>query len=175
MWTWSEHTGKTERMVFVANNGLWGDLRLFNLKHFHGGSMPQFPSRCVLHTHWMCPCCAHITWSSLLHHWYCEENSQIYHHPSFHSQFHQASLRIKVLAKTLVCSLMHMNTTSYGPSVCYYPIQSSSPHNSIRLHKRKYYRTIKRDVVMACQMSKGGYKSNDKYTKPHHPYIFTHV
>jgi len=50
---------------------------------------------------------------------YYEENSQTYHHPSFSSHFH-ASLRSKELLQTLVCSLMHMYTISYGPSAGYY-------------------------------------------------------
>ena len=46
MWT---HTGKTERMVFVAKNGLRSDHRgasLYNICIiFHGGSVSQFSSR----------------------------------------------------------------------------------------------------------------------------------
>ena len=45
MWT---HTGKTERMVFVAKNGLRSDLRVYN---FMTGAWPSSPSRCVLRAH----------------------------------------------------------------------------------------------------------------------------
>ena len=63
MWTWSEHTGKTEIMVFVAKNGLRSDLRVYI--SFSRGSVPQY-SRCM---HQMCPCCAHVTCSPWLRHW----------------------------------------------------------------------------------------------------------
>ena len=38
------------------------------------GACPKFPSRCVLRTHWVCPCCAHVTCSSWLRH--CQEGLQ---------------------------------------------------------------------------------------------------
>ena len=56
MWTWRKHTGKTEGIVFVAKNSLTGDFRV--------GACPRFPSRYVLRTQSMCPCCAHVTCSS---------------------------------------------------------------------------------------------------------------
>jgi len=66
MWTWSEHTGKTKTMVFVAKNILRSDVRVINI--FMAGACSSFPSRCMLRAHLMCPCCAHVTCSSWLRH-----------------------------------------------------------------------------------------------------------
>ena len=71
-WTWSEHTGKTEWMVFKAKNGLRSNFRVNNWKKILlRDHAPRSPSRCVLRTHWVCPCCTHVTCSSWLHHWVC--------------------------------------------------------------------------------------------------------
>ena len=43
MRTWSEHT--VSLSVFVAENGLRSDLRMYNLKNFHGRCMPQVPQQ----------------------------------------------------------------------------------------------------------------------------------
>ena len=51
-----------ETIVFVAENGLRSDLRVYNCeKIFMAVACPRSPSRCVLHTHWVCPHCAHVT------------------------------------------------------------------------------------------------------------------
>ena len=48
MWTQREHTGKTERVVFVAKKALEAILESKNL---NGGSVPQFPQQMrVMHT-----------------------------------------------------------------------------------------------------------------------------
>ena len=57
-----EHTGKTERIVFVAENGLRSGII------FMVGTCPRSPSRCVLLTHWLRLYCAHVTCSSWLCH-----------------------------------------------------------------------------------------------------------
>ena len=40
---------------------------------------PRSPRRCVLRTHWVCPCCAHVTCSSWLRHWgtSCNHNEHV--------------------------------------------------------------------------------------------------
>ena len=69
MWSWNEHTGKTEIMVFVAKSDLRSDLRVYNSKFLMVGPCPGSTSRCVLRMHWMCPCCGHVTCSFWLWHW----------------------------------------------------------------------------------------------------------
>ena len=65
MWTWSQQTGKS------VKNSLRSNLKVYNFKKFHDGSMPSFPSRWELHARWMYPCYAHVTCSS----WYAIEVS----------------------------------------------------------------------------------------------------
>ena len=71
--TLSKHAGKTEWMAFVAKNDLRSDFRVY---YFMAGACPRFPTRCLLRTHWVCPCCAHVTCSSWLHHCFPDQMSK---------------------------------------------------------------------------------------------------
>ena len=111
----------------MDKNSLRSDLRecIIEFIRYVVWECPPVPSRCVLNT----LASAHITCSSWLRHWYCEGNSQTYHHLSFHSQFHQASLRIKELG-TNTCQVADAHECHFLQSICWllsnnYPLSPS--------------------------------------------------
>ena len=59
MWTWSEHTGKTEELYLWPKTA--SEARVWS---FMAGSCPRSHSKCVLRMHWVWPCYAHVTCSS---------------------------------------------------------------------------------------------------------------
>ena len=75
---WSQVSCRREVSILVRLNKwcLWP--KMASQVIFRVGVCPRFPSRCVLHTHWVCPCCAHITCSSWLPHWGWETHNLFY-------------------------------------------------------------------------------------------------
>ena len=90
MWTWSEHTGKSERMVFVAKNNL--TKKISECKIFMAGACPSFLSRCVLRTHRLYPYCALVTCLSWLRHCQGLVNVMPYPLVCIHAQFPHTEL-----------------------------------------------------------------------------------